>query len=31
MIQLFGCLLGVAVILWLAVIVLLFGEDKGDK
>lgn len=31
MIQLMGCLLGVAAILWLGVIIVLFNEDKGDK
>lgn len=31
MIQLIGCLLGLAAILWLVVMVLLFVEDKGDK
>lgn len=31
MIQLLGCLLGVAAILWLGVIIVLFNEDKGDK
>lgn len=31
MIQLLGCLLGVAAILWLGVIIVLFNEDKGGK
>ena len=31
MIQLMGCLLGVAAILWLGVIIVLFNEDKGGK
>lgn len=31
MIQLFGCLLGVAVILWITVCILLIIDDKGDK
>lgn len=31
MIQLMGCLLGLAAILWLVVMVLLFVEDKDDN
>ena len=31
MIQLMGCLLGVAAILWLGVIIVLYNEDKGGK
>lgn len=31
MIQLIGCLLGLAAILWLVVMVLLFVEDKDDN
>ena len=31
MIQLVGCLLGLAAILWLVVMVLLFVEDKDDN
>lgn len=31
MIQLMGCLLAVAAILWLAVMVLLMVEDKDDN
>lgn len=31
MIQLMGCLLGLAVILWLIVMVLLCVEDKDDN
>lgn len=31
MIQLAGCLLGLAAILWLVVIILLFTEDKDDN
>lgn len=30
MIQLMGCLLGLAAILWLIVMVLLYVEDKDD-
>lgn len=31
MIQLMGCLLGLAAILWLVVMVLLCAEDKDDN
>ncbi len=31
MMQLLECLLGVAAILWLGVIIVLFNEDKGGK
>lgn len=31
MIQLMGCLLGLAAILWLVVMVLLFVKDKDDN
>lgn len=31
MIQLLGCLLGIAALLWLGVIIVLIGEDKGGK
>ncbi len=31
MIQILGCLLGVAALLWLGVIIVLFNEDKGGK
>ena len=31
MIQILGCLLGVAALLWLGVIIVLFREDKGGK